>query len=187
MDGYTLPEVAVIGGRQLPMDTDFRLCLRLLQFLEASPLPEMLRWRVAIRAFFREPVPEALEGEAMEYLAGFLSGGRAAGRPGPKLLDWQLDAPAIMAGVNRVAGTEVRSLPRLHWWTFLSYFHGIGEGQLSLLVAIRDKLRRGKKLEPHEQAFYRENRAWVRMEKDDPEKQRLQKLLNAKCRMQKAE
>jgi hypothetical protein len=164
------------------MDTDFRLCLRLLQFLEASPLPEMLRWRVAIRTFFREPVPEALEGEAMEYLAGFLSGGRAAGRPGPKLLDWQLDAPAIMAGVNRVAGTEVRSLPRLHWWTFLSWFHGIGEGQVSALVSIRDKLQRGKKLEGWEKEFYRQNRDRIQLKKKySPQellqRQRLEQLL----------
>ena len=86
MDSYTLPEAAVLGGERYSMDTDFRLGLRLLQYLEDSPLPEILRWRVAIRAFFREPVPAALEGEAMEYLARFLSGGKEAGRPGPKLL-----------------------------------------------------------------------------------------------------
>ena len=165
------------------MNTDFRLCLRLLQYLEDSPLPELLRWKVAVAAFFQEPISDPLLPEAMEYLAKFLSGGRDAGRPGPKLLDWQLDAPAIIAGVNRVAGVEVRSLPKLHWWSFLSFFHSIGEGQLSLLVSIRDKLRKGKKLEPFEQEFYRENRAWVRMEKDDPEKERLKKLLKSEtCR-----
>ena len=177
MDGYVLPERAVLGGREFEMDTDFRLCLRLLCFLEESPLPEDLRWRVAVAAFFREPVPEPLLPEAMQYLAGFLSGGRQAEKPGPKLLDWQLDAPAIIAGVNRVAGLEVRSLPKLHFWSFLSFFHGIGEGQLSLLVGIREKLRKGQKLEPAEQTFYRENRAWVRMEKPDPEKEKLLQML----------
>lgn len=177
-DLYQLPETATIGGREIPIDTDFRLCLRLLGQLETSPLPEVLRWQVAVAAFFREPIPEESLPEAMEFLAMFLSGGNKTERPGPKLLDWELDASAIMAGVNRVAGVEVRSLPKLHWWTFLSFFHSIGEGQLSLLVGIRDKLRRGQKLEAFEQAFYRENRAWVRMEKPDPEKERLEKMLN---------
>jgi len=178
MDGYELPERAVLGGKEFALNTDFRLCLRLLCYLEESPLPEGLRWRVAAAAFYREPVPEGLLPAAMEYLAKFLAGGADGDRPGPKLIDWQRDASAIMAGVNQVAGMEVRAVEKLHWWTFLSFFHGIKEGQLSLLVGIRDKLRRGQKLEPHEQEFYRCNRAWVRMEKPDPEKERLQKLLN---------
>ena len=180
MDHYTLPEAAVLGGQIFPMNTDFRLCLKLMQYLEDGALPEVLRWKVAVKAFFQQPVPEELLPEAMEYLAKFLSGGAAQEKPGPKLLDWQLDAPAVIAGVNRVAGLEVRSLPKLHWWTFLSWFHSMGEGQLSLLVAIRDKLRRGKKLEGYEQEFYRENRAWVRMEKPDPEKEKLKKQLGMK-------
>lgn len=179
MDGYSLPEVAVLGGQQFPIDTDFRLCLKLLQRLEAPSLPEILRWRIVVAAFYREPVPDALLPEAMQFLAEFLSGGRTAEKPGPKLLDWQLDAPAIIAGVNRVAGMEIRGLPKLHWWTFLSFFHSIGEGQLSLLVGIREKLRRGQKLEAYEQEFYRENRAWVRMETHDPEKERLLAMLDA--------
>ena len=180
MERYMLPEVAVLGGREFPMDTDFRQCVKLLQFLEDSLLPLPLRWRVAVTAFFLEPVPEALLKEAMDFLAKFLSGGSHIGKPGPKLLDWQMDSPAIISGINRVAGQDIRSLPKLHWWTFLAWFHCIGEGQLSLLVGIRDKLRRGKKLEGYEQEFFRENRAWVRMEKPDPEKEKLKRQLGMK-------
>ena len=177
MNGYELPETAVLAGERYPIRTDFRLILRLLQYMERQDLPLPLRWQVALQTFYERPVPPEAEGEAMEYLANFLSGGRQPERSGPKLLDWQWDAPAIISGVNRAAGTEVRSLPSLHWWTFLSFFHGIGEGQLSLLVGIREKLRKGQKLLPHEQEFYRHNRDWVQMTRPDPEKQRLQKLL----------
>ena len=71
------------------------------------------------------------------------------------------DSRFILAEVNRAAGTEIRSLPYLHWWTFLSYFHAIGEGQLSTLISIRTKLQNGKKLEPWEQDYYRKNRHLV--------------------------
>ena len=71
-------------------------------------------------------------------------------RKAPKLMDWEQDARAIVADVNKVAGMEIRALTYLHWWTFLSWFHAIGEGQLSTVVSIRDKLRRGKKLEQWE-------------------------------------
>ena len=120
--------------------------------------------------------------EAMEYLVAFISCGENDTKPGPKLLDWEQDAKAIIADVNKVAGREIRSLPYLHWWTFLAYFQAIGEGQLSTIVSIRDKLRRGKKLEKWEQDFYRENKSRVDFKKkysaeDLAEQERLKKLL----------
>ena len=89
---------------------------------------------------------------------------------------------AIAADINKVAGQEVRSAPFVHWWTFLSWFHGIGEGQLSLLVGIREKLRKGKKLEPHEKEYYREHKAQVDLKKrysreELAQRQALEKLL----------
>ena len=132
-------------------------------------------------------LPPALYGEAARFLAQFIAAGRAGqekgpARPAPRLLDWQQDAPLIIAGVNRVAGQEVRALPFLHWWSFLTWFSGIGEGTLATVVSIRDKLRRGKKLEKWENEFYRQNKERVelktRFSKEELEEQeRLQKLL----------
>ena len=67
----------------------------------------------------------------------------------------------IVAEVNRVAGQEIRALPYLHWWTFLGWFHTIGEGRFSTVVALRRKLRRGQPLESWEKTFYRENRGEI--------------------------
>ena len=88
----------------------------------------------------------------------------------------------IVADVNKVAGTEIRALPFLHWWTFVSYFNAIGEGQLSTLVSIREKLRKGKKLEKREQEYYRKNKDKVDLKKrysaeELAEQERLKKLL----------
>ncbi len=88
----------------------------------------------------------------------------------------------IVADVNKVAGVEVRAVEFLHWWTFMAYFHAIGEGQLSTLVSIRDKLRRGKKLEKWEQEYYRKNKDKVDLKKhysaeELAEQERLKKLL----------
>ena len=87
-----------------------------------------------------------------------------------------------VADVNKVAGTEIRAIPFLHWWTFMAYFNAIGEGQLSTLVSIRDKLRRGKKLEKWEQEYYRKNKERVDLRKrysaeELAEQQRLKMLL----------
>lgn len=159
---WSLPEKAVIQGKTYGIHGDYRDILEIFSYLEDPDLTEQMRWRVALALFYEEEIPEQARQDAMEYLAWFIRCGQPEQPcPGPKLLDWQQDAPEILADVNRVAGTEIRRLPFLHWWTFLAWFHGIGEGQLSAIVSIRDKLRRGEKLEKWETAFYRENRQKV--------------------------
>ena len=180
MNLYSLPDRAVFGGREYPHRTDFREMMTVFSVLNDEKKPEFLRWYTAISYFFTEEIPAQHRVAAMEYLADFLTCGER-GSPGPRLFDWEQDATAIIADVNTAAGREVRS-EQLHWWTFLSYFHGIREGQLSNLIAIRQKLRRGEKLSDHEQAFYRDNPEKVRLRRKsppDPEKARLIAMLDA--------
>lgn len=182
MTPWKLPESAVIGGTVYELNTDFRDVLEIMSYLDDLDRPEYLRWQIAIALFYKGEIPVAHQQEAMEYLASFISCGERDTKPGPRLLDWEQDAREIVADVNKVAGQEIRALPYLHWWTFLSYFNAIGEGQLSTLVSIRDKLRRGKKLEQWEKEFYRDNKSRVDLRKkysaeELAEQERLKKLL----------
>ncbi len=182
MNAWQLPESAVIGGTEYEINADFRDVLEILKYLNDPDKPEYVRWYTAISLFYEGEIPCEHEYEAMEYLAAFISYGDLDAKPGPKLLDWEQDTRAIVADVNKVAGVEIRTLPYLHWWTFLSYFSAIGEGQLSTRVAIRDKLRRGKKLEKWEQEFYRENRDVIDLRtrysaEELAEQERLKKLM----------
>lgn len=182
MTPWILPESTQIGGVAYTLNTDYRDILEIMGYLDDPDTPEYLRWQIAIALFYEGDIPVEHQQEAMEYLASFISCGDTDSKPGPKLLDWEQDAQAIVADVNKVAGTEVRALPYLHWWTFLSYFYAIGEGQLSTLISIRDKLRRGKKLEKWEKEYYRENKTRVDLRKkysaeDMAEQERLKKML----------
>ena len=180
---WQLPEKTRIGTREYRFRTDYREALKIMRFLNGD-LPEYIRWQVALALFYTEPVEEEHETRAMEYLAWFLGGGEEAqGHPAPRLMDWEQDAAAVVSDINRVAGCEIRSLPHVHWWTFLAWFHAIGEGQLSFLVGIRDKRRRGEKLTRAEQEFYRQNKAKVELKKscsaeELAEQERLKKLLD---------
>ena len=162
---WKLPQTAEIGSTVYQLNTDFRDILEIMGYLDDPDKPEYLRWRIALALFYEGDIPPEHLQEAMGYLATFIACGETDSKPGPKLLDWEQDAMAIVADVNKVAGTDIRALPYLHWWTFLSYFHAIGEGQLSTLVSIRDKLHRGKKLEKWEQDFYQKNRSRVVIKK----------------------
>ena len=180
---WTLPTEAVIGGKTYPIHADYRDILEIFSYLEDPDLPEYLRWQIALALFYEGDIPAGHQQEAMEYLSTFINCGRQEeAKPGPKLLDWEQDGLTIVADVNRVAGQEIRALPFVHWWTFMAWFHAIGEGQLSTIVSIRDKLRRGKKLEQWEKDFYRENKARVDLKKrysaeELAEQERLRQLL----------
>lgn len=162
MTGWELPKEARIGGKTYQIHTDYRQILEIFSWMQNEDLPEFLRWYMALALFFEEEIPDQDFDEAAEFFRWFVRCGQAEEKdPGPELLNWQQDAQEIVADVNKVAGQEIRALPYLHWWTFLGWFQSIGEGNLSMLVSVREKLRRGKKLEPHEQEYYRRNRSRV--------------------------
>ena len=183
MTGWELPKTAVIGGKTYSICTDYRQILEIFAWMQKEELPEFLRWQIALALFYEEEIPDDAFQEAAEYFRWFVCCGEAEeGNPGAELLDWEHDAQDIVADINKTAGVEIRSLPYLHWWTFMGWFRGIGEGNLSTLLSIRDKLRRGKKLEKWEQEYCRRNRSRVALPKkyspeELAEQERLKRLL----------
>lgn len=159
---WSLPTVLTVGGQEQPIRADFRQVLTVLQCLEDESLPLFARWRKALRLFYVSPIAPEHRAEAMEQLCGFVSCHQSP-RPGPRLMSWSHDAHLIAAQINQVAGREVRQERFLHWWTFLGYFHAIGPGLFSQVVAVREKLRTGKSLDQDEQRFYSENRDMIRL------------------------
>lgn len=182
--GWRLPADAVIGGKRYAIYSDYRDILEIFAYFSDPDLPDYLKWRIALALFYEGEIPEEDQEKAMQFMLEFFSGGKPeADEIGPKLLDWQQDADLIVADINKAAGQEIRALPYLHWWTFLSWFHAIGDGQLSTVVAIREKLARGKKLEGWEKEYYREHKHRVELPKrysqqELQQRQQLQLLLD---------
>lgn len=172
---WALPDRLPVGDEVFPIRPDFRAVLKVLEALNEERLPLFARWRRALFLFYRRPVPERLRRQAMEQLCDFITCGQP-GQPGPKLLDWSADAQLIAAEINAVAGKEVRQERFVHWWTFLGWFHAIGPGVLAETVAIRDKLRRGKKLTPQQRQWYLKNPERFRMPESEAQRQEKQYL-----------
>lgn len=183
---WILPTSVTIGGRTYHICTDYRDILEIIDRLDNPAEPAFIRWHIALALFYKDwqNIPPTNQQEAMTYLANFI----ACGQPDDpqkkprKLLDWQQDAGIIVADINKVAGCEVRSLPYLHWWTFIAWFNAIGEGQLSTLLRVRDKVQRGQKLDGWEKDYYRENKTRVDLKRrytaeEEAERARLRELL----------
>lgn len=179
MNAWKLPQSAVIGGTKYKINSDFRDVLEIIKYLTDVRKSEYSRWMIALALFYEEEIPAEHQEEAAKFLSDFISYGVPEDKPGPKLVDWDQDASLIVADVNKVAGKEIRAEKYLHWWTFLSYFYGVGEGQLSTVVGIRSKRAKGKKLDKWEQEYYRDNRKKVDFQAPDtPEKAEIKEYFN---------
>lgn len=179
MNAWSLPNSAIIGGVEYSINPDFRDILEIIGYLNDESKTVYLRWKIAISLFFNGQIPESSEEEAALYISDFIACGKKEEKNGPKLIDWEQDALLIVTDVNKVAGKEIRAEKFLHWWTFVAYFNGIGEGQLSTVVGIRSKKAKGKKLDKSEQEYYREHKTDVDFKTcSDKEKAKMQEYFN---------
>lgn len=173
-DLWRLPTTLTVGGAEYGIHCDFRDILEIFSYFQDENLPPFIRWQIALELFYHSPIPPQHQKEAMEQMIDFVQCGQEAA-PGPALVDWQKDAPLIVADINRTAKQEIRALPFVHWWTFLAWFHGIGEGQFSTVIALREKLRTGKRLENWEKEFYQKNKTRIDLPKRETPEQKTEK------------
>lgn len=184
---WTLPTSVKLPSGEHTVNADFRDILEIIQQLEDPEGTQEERLYIALRLFYEDffSIPkEEMEQAAIEMMT-FLNCGEPIDPDepsAPRLLDWEQDGSMIISDVNKVAGCEIRSMEFLHWWSFISYFRGIGEGQLATVVSIRDKLRRGRKLEGWEKEYYRKNRSQIILKpkytaEERAEQERLKALL----------
>lgn len=168
MTSWGLPVSAEIGGKEYHINADFRDVLEIIEILQDEGKAEAIRVLVSLSLFYDDfdSMPLQFHKDAFDWMMLFFNCGEEDDSPAqPKMIDWTQDRMIIAAEVNKVAGVEVRALEFLHWWSFVGYFNCIGEGQLSYIVSIRDKLRKGQKLEKHEKEFYSKNKNRVDFKK----------------------
>lgn len=148
-------------------DGDFRMVLDCFSALGDEELSEDYRVLACLLIFYNElnsfedimDCEDDLE-ELVKNMYKFFNCGQNKS-PGAEtqrnLIDWVEDSQMICSAINNVAKIEVRSLPYLHWWTFMGYYSSIGESVLSTVVSIRHKIITHKKLEKWEKDFKKDN------------------------------
>lgn len=197
MYAWKLPTSLRVGGQNYRIRTDYRVILDILAAMndpdifepgmsEEEMNAERIMTMLQILYIDFESMPTSEWNEAAEKARDFIDCGiKDDGSHKPRLMDWEQDAPVIVPAVNKICGKDVRSLKYMHWWTFLGYYMEIGECTLATIVSIRDKKRRGKKLEKWEQEYYRNNKKLIdlkarKVERSEEEKKELRKLFGLK-------
>ena len=197
MYAWKLPTSIDVGGKNYKIRTDYRVILDILASMNDPDIfepgmsqeemqQEKVMTMLQILYIDFDSMPPRDWKEAAEKACDFIDCGiKDDGKPKPRTMDWEQDAPLKIPVINNSIKIDVRSVKYMHWWTFFGLYMEIGESTFSAVVSIRDKKRRGKKLEKWEQEFYRNNKHLVdlkarRIERSDEEKDALRELFGLK-------
>lgn len=166
MSAYDLPTSLKIGEVDYRIRYNWYAIMDILAACNDPMLDDHSRMAVILCIFYPdwERIPQSKYEEALQKACDFIDcGQKDDGKPRPKMIDWEQDAPVIIPEINKVAGREVRIDPGIHWWTFFGWFIGIGDGLLASILHIRKKRAQHKKLDKWEQEFYDANRVLIDM------------------------
>lgn len=192
MYAWNLPTSLMVGGKEYAIRTDYRVILDILAAMNdpeifTQDMTEEERENERVMTMLQvlyidfDDMPPADWQEAAEKACAFIDCGLKSGDiPKPRMMDWEQDAPVIAPEISKVAGRDIRT-GSTHWWEFFGYYLGIGEGVFNTIVSIREKRRKGKKLEKWEQEFYRNNKSLIdlkvkKIERSEKEKEELREL-----------
>ena len=157
-----LPTALEVGGEMYEIRSDFRVVLNIIQAFNDPDLTDQEKCYVCMKCLYTDycKIPHSDLQSAVEKAYWFVGGGDIPKEnvQSAKTMDWEQDESIIFPAVNKVAGYETRSVPYLHWWSFLGLFNEIGEGLFSTVLSIRQKKAKGKKLEKFEKDFLREHK-----------------------------
>ncbi len=162
MNAYSLPYSIEVGGIDYKIRTDYHVIIDILTAMNDTEIFEpgmteeekqqervMTILQILYIDFDRMPPKDWKE--AVEKACDFIDCGiKGDEKPKPKVMDWEQDAPIILPAINKVAHEDVRKNEHMHWWTFFGYYMEIGESTFSTVVSIREKKRKGQKLEKWE-------------------------------------
>lgn len=182
-----LPTALEVGGVMYPINSDFRVMLNIYAAFGDPELSDREKAYVCVTNLYRNfaSIPQSQTEEAIKQAYWFAGGGDMpeSSAHKAKIIDWEQDERLIFPAINKAAGFETRSVPYLHWWSFLGLFGEIGEGLLSTVLSIRQKKAKGKKLEKWESEFLREHKDTVLLKKkytkeEQEERDRISALLD---------
>lgn len=153
-----LPHAVLIDGKAVPIHTDFRVCLRVVQALEDERLMEHEKLTVLITLLYPEP-PENIA-LAIEQGLKFLNLGeqvdasRAHQQP---VYSLNKDSAYIYTAFKSTFNIDLNTVENLHWWKFRSLFADLGRDCFfNTLISLRSRKRTGK-LTDSEKEFVRKN------------------------------
>ena len=176
-----LPKALEVGGRLIPINTDFRVILSLFPMFDDPELTNQEKAYITCLKLYQEAITLDIFTEATTQAYKFIDGGDLPKTEPEKtrIIDWEKDERIIIPAVSKTVGVvDVRELPYMHWWTFLGALGEVGDGMFSMVMHLRRKQAEGK-LEKWEKDYIRkhEDLICLRTPEEEAELQELNDFL----------
>lgn len=132
------PESVIVNGKEIPVITDFREYIRLLDMLKSDEINDYEKTYL-LGQYFLKNVP--INKEAIQSLTDFvvmksLELNKEQGEDKDNneeqeqqkdLFSYSIDYPYILSGFLRDYGMDLETVEYLHWWKFRMLFNGLSE------------------------------------------------------------
>ena len=124
------PEEIIVNGKEIPIITDFREYIRLLDMLQDDSL-SLYEKVFYVRNYFKENPEDFLA--AFEELMNFVTMERMEEQEGEccrerkQVYSFEIDYPFIFSAFLHDYGINLRSIKYMHWWEFRMLFDGLSD------------------------------------------------------------
>lgn len=172
----SLPSAVEVGGISIPIETDWRVWLKIWQVKESTEEPWKRTFAILYLAYgdpsslaiASENVEEALD-KALQFLDRSL-GSNLPPRPetrrerelkNKRLFDWEHDAHRIVADFEREYAIDLtKESTKMHWWRFMALFNGLSDTSATMdAISIRAADLDAKGMSKEQKKHLRERKA----------------------------
>ena len=115
-----LPDSVVENGSAFPVNTDFRVILRILRLLQDTEVLDADKHRIFLRLFFPGAVPE----QPYAAFSWFVACGIPEDGDGERDFDFEQDSPEIYSAFMQIYRIDLLDCPGMHWWKFNAMLGG---------------------------------------------------------------
>lgn len=141
-----LPTTLQVGPTEYPINSDFRVCLKIILAFEDNDLTPQEKTIILLSSLFGE-IPADMP-TAIDRAQWFLNGGQVdeceSDTESVRLYSFAKDANFIFAAFKQTHGIDLQTAD-LHWWKFLALFMDLGQDTtFCQLVSLRKRIKTGK-------------------------------------------
>lgn len=162
---WELPKTVEIDGKEhkIRNECDYRVILDVISALNDEELSEEERAQCSLFIFY-EDLSEITDFQtATDEMLKIINCGEKEEdekeNNKPKIMDWEHDFNNIAPPVSRVLGYSVRDNKNYtHWYDFIGAYMEIGDCYFAQIISIRNKKKKGKKLDETDRQFYKEHK-----------------------------
>ena len=168
----SFPEAVRIDGVRCPLNTDFRVGLRIMAAYEDPGLTAVEKQVVLCRLLYQAQPPDFAQ--AVREGVRFLDGGERPREPrGGRVYSFTQDGAYIYSAVLQTHGIDLQTA-QMHWWKFRMLFLDLHEDTtFQRMVSLRSRREKGL-LTKEEKRLWLDMADLLELREPDPERDRAQ-------------